>query len=263
MPNSEQNSQTIFDTTNDEGTVNHEGNVNNSTTSNTGTGDPGTEQVFLKVGDRVFKAEEEVVTKIVNQDEHISRIEQENAELRERLEAAAELEALKRKSNESSAQAGSTEISKDEIREIVSSLVQETEAQRQARLNLLACNDKSVEVFGSEEAAKAAVAKRAAELGLSATDIKDMAETKPALYMSTFLGKENTKETRSTDTGSGNVQTGNVNTQAFERQSGGALKEGSYSFYMQKIKEDPNNSWKYQNEIVKNVQSQGPEYFNT
>lgn len=123
-------------------------------------------------------------------DEHIATVEQENAELKEKLEAAAKegnvaelLEAVKQAAaNTGDSDAGQT-MSTEELTEVIRSVVQGDSAADTKATNRQKGNELVLKkVDGNVEAARALVAERATALGMSTQALAELSETSPSAF---------------------------------------------------------------------------------
>ena len=149
------------------------------------------QQPALVVGERAFASLEDVKTKIVNADTHISTIEAENAQLRaakealeEELRAAKSLDdALKAKDNARE----SSGLTEDQIRNIAKETLSATQQEEQRNANRTGCLSAAEEAYGKDFIKN--IAEEASKLDMQMTDVDKMAESNPALFRKLFIPK--------------------------------------------------------------------------
>lgn len=149
-----------------------------------------TDNVFLTMGDRKFTSQEEVVTKINNQDSHISNIESENATLRDEVaslksdknEEGVVLDELERMKQELSEKG----LSPEQVQTLVSEAIASDKQSDLVSANHTLCTNELVKAYGAEYISE--LSKQAAELGMSLEQADEIANTNPKLFVKTFIG---------------------------------------------------------------------------
>jgi len=137
-------------------------------------------------------------------DEHISTVEQENATLKEQLEAATLaagktapveelLAAIKEANTTQQSSEGGQTMSADELQDVIKSVLQteksaETKATNRAKGNALVLKA----VDGDVEAARALVAERAGTLGMTPAQLAELSEDSPEAFATLIDPKTST-----------------------------------------------------------------------
>lgn len=186
------------------------------------------QSVFMIVGDRAYRSQEDVVNKISHADQHIATLENERktdkAEI-ERLQAEnARLSKIvdnmpgTGSGNDLSGNGSQTEnLSIDEIVQKTASMVtnlQQEEAQRtQQENNLAACEQKAQELYG--DSYKDTIRQRGQELGMSGAQIDALGKDSPSAFSRLFLDNQDVSSPAPSH-GSG----ADVNTAAMQHQQG-------------------------------------------
>ena len=153
------------------------------------------QSVALIVGERAFATMEDVKTKIVNADQHISNIESENASLREQVEAAnAELKTSRSiedvlNNKDSSKEDG---LTLDQIDTRISDGIETSRLQQLREGNRIQCQDLVQAEYGDNFIEK--MQEIATEIGLSMEEVDTMAEGNPKLFNRTFLPANRAKD---------------------------------------------------------------------
>lgn len=144
-------------------------------------------QVALIVGERAFATMDDVKTKIVNADAHITNIESENATMRAELDAVkAELAtATSLDQVLHSKDTRETSLSQDNLSTLVREQVGSLKAEELSNSNRESCITKAQSVYGDDFIVK--MQTMATELGLTMDDVDSMAGTNPRLFTKTFL----------------------------------------------------------------------------
>lgn len=156
------------------------------------------EQVFLKVGDRVFKSQEEAVRHISSAQEHISKLENDFASATSLVDRQAQLlekaknvddvmEALASKNSSGNAE-GTPQLSKDEviadaIRAFELKQKEQTRAQ-QMEQNWSTVTSTLSQMYGDKT--DEVVQKVAGENGLSIEEAATMAKSHPKVFLKMF-----------------------------------------------------------------------------
>lgn len=159
---------------------------------------------------------------------HIARIEQENREYREKLQADIDAQRARlntppsQEPNQQAPQADQRANEQDLVERIREVNRQDRVAEKQAN-NLEAATNKLIETFGDAEAAKERVKTRAAELGVSVKFLMDSAAQSPAAFFATM---ELEKAPRPQA-----APRGNVNPAALSTLTPGAAKPGTYAYF--------------------------------
>ena len=142
-------------------------------------------------------------------DEHISTVEQENATLKEQLEAATLaagktapveelLAAIKEANTTQQSSEGGQTMSADELQDVIKSVLQneksaDTKAANRAKGNALVLKA----VDGDVEAARALVAERATALGMSPAAMAELSENSPDAFAALIDPKTSTQSSGS------------------------------------------------------------------
>lgn len=167
---------------------------------------------------------------------HIARIEQENREYREKLQADIDAQRARlltppsQESNPTAQQADQRTSEQDLVERIREVNRQDRVAEKQAS-NLETATNRLIDTFGDADAAKARVHARAQELGVSVKFLMDSAAQSPAAFFATM---ELEKAPRPTA-----APRSDVNTAALNTQVPGNAKPGTYAFYEELRKTNP------------------------
>lgn len=192
-----------------------------------------TNTVLFTVADREYTAED-AQKKIENADTHIKTIEEENADLRKKvdeyMEALAKTQELK---EPEPAKPENTEpktpgISAEEIAKIVQAQLAERETASTAEKNINAVKATMLERYGNQQSANEEFAQKAKEMGLTTDEALDLAKRSPKVVLSWF-GDVSTP-TPSHSTGH--------NTQSVAGTTRGP-KEGTWAWWQEIRKNDP------------------------
>lgn len=256
----------VFDETKSKETNN---NSTDNATSPTSS-EPTASEIAELVGEgKKYKTIDDLAKAYKNADQFIEHIKTENQGLREeldkRLSANDVLEQLKREREESqSADAGSGDttpsLSKEDLSELISNVLEEKDSQKTAQQNLATANDKMVEIYGDPQKAKAAMEAKASELGLSVGFLKQVAEQSPTAFFNSMgiTGKSQTSGS--------SVTHGKTNTEALSvmNQSSNTT-EGTWRYYEELRKSNPKQYWKpeTQNRLFRDRQEKGESFFAT
>jgi hypothetical protein len=185
------------------------------------------DQLTFKVGDREFDANS-AATKIGAADEHISRIEQENAEFKARLaemeakveqstkldDALAQLKAQQQIPQESQTTPETTGVSEEQIGAIATRQIEEHLAAQRAAENAKAQQDLAARTYNETGAAleqiygdktNEAMAAKAAELGVSTNELYGMAKSPATAKMLLDSMKASVPASQATPSGSINT----------------------------------------------------------
>lgn len=169
------------------------------------------DQVFLKVGERVFATQEDAAKSIAAAQEHIAKLE---AEAKQRAEAeaarseqnvAAEankelarqiLDGMKQDTNtDTTRQQSNVQLNEDDIVKKVMGELQANQSVAAKQANMDGCMETAEKVYGDKY--KEMVAAKAKELNMSMDDVDNLAETSPNAFNRLFIpsdtnGKSNT-----------------------------------------------------------------------
>lgn len=182
----------------------------------------------LKAGDRTFNSQDDVTKHIEHAQGHISRLETENADLRNRLQEAEsklgevdnlkeQVEALmkevqKEQTGEESSQTGTIDV--NGLVKAVKTELQQEALVSAAKSNFQKSKEAAEAKWGADYLTK--IAERASELQLSVDDIDTMAKKSPAAFRKIILEEGDKPADRSsefTDTSVNSVSMANRNTQ--------------------------------------------------
>ena len=170
---------------------------------------------------------------------HITQIETELAELRviaEKAQRSDELiEAL---SNHSSTQSDQTvEVDTDDIVGKVLKSIDVKNEEQQKAANETAAQTALIELTGSAEAATNALQNKAAELSMSVSGLRKIAQESPKGLLKLFE-----KEPDPVNTDSMAPMNSNVNSESFDNQT--VVTQGSYAHWQQ-LKKEKGDKWYY------------------
>jgi len=212
---------------------------------------------FLVVGDQTFANEEAVVTKIAHQENHISTIETENAEMRKKLEVFMEAAAEKAKGTtenvtpEATAPESTGGLGADDVARIVKEQMEVLAAQNQYQANSQTVESTLAQKLGSEEAAKSALEAKATELGVQKEVLEQLKQQSPGAVLGWF----------------GDSQPANVVSTTPGRNSAaiglGQPAEGTFAHWQQMRKSDPTSYFSPSNTMkrMKDHERLGDKFF--
>lgn len=207
---------------------------------------------LFTIGEREYDVES-ARKKIENADSHISKIEKENEEMREKLAAAKTyedlLESLKTNSNPSDQ---TSQVGEDDVQKMVQEALEKTERQRRAEANLLAADKALKEKYGDK--AKDVMLEKGAELGLGPETLKDIASKSPSAFLQLF-GQQQQAPNPSANPSP-------VNSEALAANHSGP-KAYTYAYYQEMRRTDPAryNSVEIQQEILRKAAELGKDEF--
>lgn len=148
---------------------------------------------WLVVGERKYD-KEAAVTKITHADTHISKLEQELADLRQKLEltsaqeeARKAMEQVKTQSSPAPAVQNTTETTKADGNELLSQvelILQRRDSENTKKTNLSAATEAAKAVYG--ETYQQRLEETGKSLGMSKADIVELASNKPQAFKQLF-----------------------------------------------------------------------------
>lgn len=202
---------------------------------------------------------------IPHKDNHISTIEQENAQLRAQLAdiktRSATIDEVLDKlaqttTNENTGETTSTN-SKEDVVTLVKAVIQEEKSQQEQSNNLLSVDNAMKEQYGGKDGAAKAFKEIASALNISNEDAIHMAANQPNAFLKLF-GKDNSQQqTTTTQTTEGSVNTQSLNTS-------GRITQGSYEWY-QAQRKTLGDKWYHsattQAQMIKDADKLGREGF--
>ncbi len=153
------------------------------------------DQPFLVLGERVFKTQEEVTTKLESADMFIEQLKQENADMRSQLESAAKVEdvlgALKNQEPQQVTQPVVPEVhtpSQDEpsVEELVQQALVKSKATELEEANISSARSAFTGKFG--EKSGEVYQNKLKELGMSDDVASTLAKTSPEAFKALFVG---------------------------------------------------------------------------
>ena len=209
------------------------------------------DQPLFEIGDRQY-TKDAAVTKIISADEHIARLEQENAEYREKLEKATALDDVLQQLQQKPQATGeqtTPEVTEESIAKLVQDAINQTEDKKQRIANTLKSDSLMKEKFG--ESAKKIMQEKGQQLGLGVETMQQIAEKSPIAFMKLFddVPVPSPKPT-----------TGGVNTDAVATNM---PTKGTYDYYKQLRKDNPQlyNSAAVQQQMLRDAEKLGREAF--
>ena len=222
----------------------------------------GTASIFEElVGEgRKFKTPEDLAKGKKESDEFITKLQAEQAELREelskRLTSEEVLAKIQEANNSAQAQQGenTTPLSEDKVQELVRQTLESTRTGETKSSNLARADKALVEKFGDK--AGEWLVKKAGELGVSPSFLQSVAETSPNAFFNT-VGLSDTNTTVKP------LTTGSVNTETLSHIQGNAPKQGTKAFYDNLRKDNPKQYWspQVQNQIMKSAKELGAAFY--
>lgn len=194
-------------------------------------------------------------------DDHIARIEAENAEYRAGLQRdilqqrEQQLQATTPPAHVPDQGQNQRNVPQEDLAERIREVTRQDREQEKARANIETVTNRLTEVFGSADAANAAMVAKAKELEVPLKWLMDQATLSPTAFYKTV----------DLDAAPRNAPAphGTVNTGALQSQSAGTAKAGTYKFYEEIRKTNPKlyNSPKVQLEMHKQAM-ENPNFFN-
>lgn len=188
-----------------------------------------TEESIFEIGERKF-TKEDAIKKITNADDHIRKIEEDNAELRRKIdEYMGVLAGLQKPTSEPQTPSTPAGLSPEEVAKLVKEQVSSFNTEQTRTANLMRVDQQLQETFGGVEAAGKELLRKSQELGISLEEIKRLSEQAPEAVLSWF---KTPVAPNSPNAG------GSRNTMAILAGQGGAM-EGSYPWWQELKKSDP------------------------
>jgi len=158
---------------------------------------------------------------------HISRLEQETADLRARH---VDVDEVLANMGKGSSQVDTTStIDENTVADRVIAKLSAKEQETVKATNLTLASDKLAQKAGSIDAAAILIVEKARELGLHPTDLQRLAEKSPTAFLAYF------NETLPKTTDKMPLSTGGINTEALAH-SGTRVEEGTYAWYSEQRK---------------------------
>lgn len=185
---------------------------------------------IFEIGDRKY-TKDDVIKKITNADDHIRKIEEENSDLRKKMDEYMQVLAglQKPKDEPPAATESPSAISQDAVAKLVKEQVNSFHTEQTRASNLSRVDNQLQELYGSVELAGKELVKKANELGLSLEQIKDLAETAPSAVLSWFSKPTTPNSASSFSTRNTEAVTGMA----------ASVTEGSYAWWQELKKSDP------------------------
>jgi len=191
-----------------------------------------------------------LVKRDANAQKHIPRLEAENSELRTRvLELESKLEnaktlddVLERLNNKSDGSTPTKEIDPDKVAELVVSTVKNLTKEQKEEQNWSTVLNKLNDTYGSFSKADAAIAKKAAELGLTTKYATSLAKTSPEAFFKLFMD-QSTNPLQQTTNSATSVPAANVGVGKPDN------KEELRKYYQKMRRENPNKYWKLETQM--------------
>jgi len=207
--------------------------------------------VLFEIGERKYDLDA-VQKKILSADEHIKRIEAENAELREKINKATTLDAVMqamKERGEATNQQTTVPNADDLVSLVKRTLSEQSQEERRAN-NLMTADKLMKERFGDK--AKEVLEKKAKELGIGLQTATDVAAHSPAAFMQWFQS-----------TPAEPVHSTNQGTNLGNPDATSGPEEGTYKWYAAMRKSDPAryNSPSVQRKMIEDAERLGKEAF--
>lgn len=228
-----------------------EENVFGDPPNNSETNQQTTEFVF-NVGDRKYDADS-AAKKISSADEHIAKLEKENAEMREKLIKATTLDAVLQSMNKDGekppVQTGQQEP--QDIEALVERTLSQRETQRIREANVKAVDKLIKERYG--EQAKEIFNAKINDVGLDVASAMEIAAKSPKAFMKMFDDVKPEQQ----------QSVPNQSTQRTQSMSNDSIQEGTYAWYAKMRKDNPTlyNSPTMQRRMIEDANKLGKEKF--
>lgn len=204
-------------------------NQGGSSTDNSGASN---HEVVLEIGGRKY-TREELEKKVLNADDHISKIEQENETLRQKAERGERiddlLDTLKQKGGGeqdstkeqqvTDTQNANPNLTPEQVEELVNKQIAEREASAQAQANFNKVTEEVTNRFGGE--VDQVISKVAEDNGFTMEEAKQFAQRHPQAFLKLVPPKPEGSTPSPTE--------GNTNTQALGQQPAPKPGEGFWS----------------------------------
>lgn len=191
------------------------------------------ENVLFTIDEREYTAED-AQKKIENADSHIKTIEEENAELRKKMdeymEALAKVEAQKPEPAEpaKAEESSKPELDAEAIAKLVEQVIDKRSQTSYQEDNLNTVKQTLLEQFGDEAYANEQFTEKAKDLGLTPEEAMELAKSKPKVVLNWFKG----------DVPVGGAAPSGRNTQAIASVDRGN-KEGTWAWWQDLRRKDP------------------------
>jgi len=176
-------------------------------------------------GSQKYTTVDAALSSIAPAQEHIARIEADNAKLRAEIEkATAVQEYLNKQPVQQEGVTAPTDptVSAEQITNMVQQTVQGLKQQETVQANVESVNNALVNAFGDVDKAKAAIQAKAAELGTSIDSIKQLSGQSPKAVLAWFDTKpaQSAQPVRSDVNTDGFSQTNGINNQPYQTVMG-------------------------------------------
>lgn len=210
----------------------------------------GSSSLFV-VGEREYDVES-ARKKIENADEHIRRIEEENAQMREELQKAKTLDDVLKAMNTNTpgTQNQTNSPSTEDVASLVERMLTNSKQEEIATRNLEIADKEIKKIYG--EKAKDMFQSKAQELGLGVKTLTELAAKSPTAFLKLF-------DNRTQD----QVASSNKGTQSNLSIPDGEPKQGTYAYYQKMRKDNPSlySSAKVQQKMMEDADRLGKEAF--
>ena len=216
------------------------------TTQDQGTGQGNALDVLVGEGKK-YKTVDDLAAAYGNADTHIGTLTQELRELREDMgnklnlqEMLTELKSLQIKPNQDQGDPQSPALDEGKIAELVKTTMTNMNTEGVRTANRTATSEYLTKELGSSDAATQLIAKRAGELGVSATFLQATAEQSPeAFYKLVGLAGPGTKDVNIRGPGDVSQQGVGTGDGGGPGDQGGALTETDWAFWTKLRHDDP------------------------
>lgn len=235
----------VFDSANTAKSATTEQATQPQSTNNTITTESYSGTVGELVGEgKKYKTLEALASAVIHKDEFIETLKNENKEARDKLEDFSKADKVFKDLTESKTVTTPTAaMTPEQIQQLVTSTVQQTEQQKVEQSNIKKANDELVNKLGSLEKATEYLNNKANELGLSVDFLMTTAAKSPSAFMN-VLGVDEQKTTASN-----NVMESTKNTQSISNFNTGANTNSKE--YFDEIRK--NNKAQYYSAKVQNA----------
>lgn len=197
--------------------------------------------------DKMYKTEADLAKALQAKEDHIKKLEKENGGMREdlaRLEGAASSadkldEVIKQLTAGRSHEGEDTPaLSREEVRKLVNEAVTSSKTEEVMKTNINKAQASVLEKYKDEEAARAFIKEKAAELGMSTQDLQKVAAKSPQGFLR-LVGMGGTTENNGDES-----NRFRSSTTAESAIKGDVPKEGTVEYYSWLRRNKPSEYWR-------------------
>lgn len=176
-------------------------------------GTPTNQPVGVEYNGKVW-TQDDIIKKFQSADDHIKTLEEQNVTLAEQVTKGATLDdvltKMEQKQTPTPVEPTTTPVAEVDVETVAMNAYQKIKRQEQMETNVAVATDKLTKLHG--DGATKFLQDKAAEVGMSVQEAKDLAATKPLVFDNLFISKQ--EKPVHTATG------GNINTQTLNQGTG-------------------------------------------